>query len=309
MEVIEGCDLTGKLAVITGGYAGLGKHTALALGLAGADLFIGARSNDALEAAKRDLLAAGVRQVHVHRLDLCSPESVLSFSEAVNELARPIDFLVANAGVMASPLYRDERGNEFQLSTNYLGHALLASRLAKAVASAGGGRVVSLSSTGHHYSAVRLDDLNFERRTYDKWEAYGQSKTASSLLAVKIGKDMARAGVSGFAVHPGMIPTDLAKYLTPQDFEETRVKLGEYADRLPPFKTLETGAATSVWAATSPKLDGRTFAYCEDCEVAPLIDTPNFGSGVLAYATDAEIADKLWVAAEGLLGQPLPLLA
>lgn len=307
-DVSAGHDLTGKLAVITGGYAGLGLQTALAMGKAGADLFIGARSVDAMEKARGELRHAGVRNVHIHALDLCDPRSIAAFADAVTTLRPRVNYLFANAGVMASPLYRDGRGNEFQLSTNYLGHALLASRLARSLAAAGGARVVSLSSTGHHYSPVVIEDLNFERRPYDKWDSYGQSKTASSLLAVKLARDLGHAGVSAFAVHPGMIPTDLAKYLSREDMAITRERMGDFATSLPAFKTLEAGAATSIWAALSPQLANRRFAYCEDCDVARLIETPNFGWGVLPYAIDEDIADRLWSASEKLIGEPLTLL-
>lgn len=308
-DIIRDVDLKGRVAVVTGGSAGLGLHTAQALGEAGADLVLGARSKDSLAAAKRHLEEAGVRSVATFGLDLTDPSSVRQFGGAVKALDRPVDILVANAGIMASPLARDARGNEFQLSTNYLGHALLVSELAAPMAKAQGSRLVSLSSTGHHYSPVDLEDLNFERRPYDKWLSYGQSKTASSLLAVKVARALGHAGVGAFAVHPGMIPTNLSQFLTEDDFAATREQLGDFADTLPAFKSLESGAATSVWAATAPALGDGGFAYCEDCDIAEVIDTPNYGSGVLRYAIDEDIADALWAKAEAMIGAPLPLEA
>lgn len=308
-DVIAGRRLDGKLAIVTGGSAGLGKETALALGQAGADVVLGARSLEQLKETKAALEGAGVRQVHVERLDLSDQLSVAAFADAVRDRGRPVDLLIANAGIMACPLARDARGNEMQLSTNFLGHAVLVSELAPQIAAAGRARVISLSSTGHHYSPVDLGDLNFDSRRYEKWVAYGQSKTASSLLAVKVAGALGDRGVSAFAVHPGMIATDLSRFLEPADYEAARKQMGDLADALPAFKTVESGAATSIWAAVAPALADRRFAYCEDCDVAPLIPAPNYGWGVLPYAIDPELADGLWDQSERLLGRTLPLAA
>lgn len=301
-------DLAGGLAIVTGGNAGLGKETALALALSGAKVLLTARSPEAIAATLEELGRAGAKNVRGAILDLLSPDSILQFANDVRDEYSKISVLVANAGVMASPLMRDSRGNEFQFSTNYLGHALLLSELAPLLAQSQGSRVVSLSSTGHHYSPVLFDDLNFERQPYDKWVAYGQSKTASSLLAVRVATALGREGVSGFAVHPGMIQTELGKYITPEDMEVAAKQMGELALQLPAFKTADAGAATTVWAALAPDLTGRTFAYCEDCDVARAIETPNYGWGVLPYATSEEDAERLWHEAAKLLGRPLPLL-
>jgi len=305
-DVVAGFDLSGKLAVVTGGSVGLGKETARALAKAGADVFLGARSAQSLAAARQELLAGGARGVHVHTLDLMDPHSVDAFAGAVLTLQRPVDILVNNAGIMACPLSRSALGIESQLATNYVGHALLSSLLAPALVKAGRARVVSLSSTGHHFSGVDFDDLNFERRPYHKWIAYGQSKTADSLLAVKLARALGSKGVTALAVHPGMILTDLGRFLTPEELKLDGSTLGKDA-KLPPMKTVETGAATSVWAVTATALEGRGPLYLEDCRVAPVVDGPNYGYGVLRYALDEEAAVRLWSAAERLLDRRLPL--
>lgn len=306
-DVLQGVQLKGKLAVVTGGSVGLGKETARALGSAGADILLGARSAESLEQAQSDLHAAGIANVWIHTLDLMDKSSVETFASYAGSLGRPIDILIANAGIMACPLRRDARGNEAQLSTNYLGHALLVSQLAPMLTAADRARFVALSSTAHHMSPVILNDLNFTGRPYEKWAAYGQSKTASSLLAVKVSDALRPKGVTAVAVHPGMIATDLLQYLTPEDLERQRAAIGDGARDMPAFKSVEAGAATSVWAATALELEGSGFAYLEDCGIAPVIDAPNYAFGVLPYATDRHAADQLWGAAEELLKTTLPL--
>lgn len=306
-EVIEGIDLAGKLAVVTGGSVGLGKETARALASAGADVFLGARSLDALEQARTELQAIGAGQIGMARLDLSDAASVKHFADAVIALGRPVDLLINNAGIMACPEGRDARGNESQLSTNYLGHALLTSLLAPSLVAANDARLISLSSVGHHWSPIDFDDVNFERRDYDQWRAYGQSKTANALLARKVADALGDVGVKAFAVHPGLIVTDLGRFMTPEDRERTARELKDYQQFMQPFKSVASGAATTVWAATSPLLEDRDFAYLEDCKVAEIQDKPNFGFGVMRYAIDSEQAAKMWTEAEKLLGQPLPL--
>lgn len=306
-EVVAGVDLSGKLAVVTGGSVGLGRETARALASAGADVFLGARTPESLDAASIALRAAGAGRVYSHVLNLMDPTSVEDFAKGVLALARPVDILINNAGIMACPPAHNALGVESQLATNYVGHAQLTSLLAAALAAAGRARLVSLSSTGHHFSPVVIDDLNFERRAYDKWTAYGQSKTADVLLAVKVAAHLGSRGVTALAVHPGMIPTDLGRFVAMDDMEENQARIGAHAANMPAFKTIEAGAATSVWAATAPALEGRGPLYLEDCRVAPLIDEPNYGFGVLAYALDREMADQLWTAAELMLDRKLTL--
>ena len=304
-EVVSGIDLSGRLAVITGGSTGLGKETARVLAKAGADLFVGARSAPKLEAAKTDLIQGGARHVQSCPLDLMESDSVRRFAQAVLELDRPIDILINNAGIMACPLARNSLGIESQLATNFLGHALLASLLAPQLIRAQKSRLVSLTSTAHHLSPVCFEDINFERREYEPWSAYGQSKTANILLAVKAAKHLKENGVTVTAVHPGVVVTELMRSMSEKE-QAAAIKNREVHD-LPEFQTIESGSATSVWAATAPALEGKGPVYLEDCKVAPLIDRPNQAYGVLPYALDPDLADQLWTKAEEMLGQSLPL--
>lgn len=306
-DVIAGLCLGGKLAVVTGGSTGLGKETARALAKAGADVFLGARNEGALEGAKRDLLAGQARSAYTRRLDLMDPASVDSFANAVLELGRPVDILVNNAGIMACPLARNVLGIESQFAANFLGHAQLTNLLAPALLRAGESRLISLSSAAHQFSSVNFDDPNFDLRPYDKWAAYGQSKTADVLLAVKIAASLGSKGVTALAVHPGMIVTDLGRHLEPEDVEQTSARLGGKNVPADDIKDIPRGAATSVWAATASILSGRGPLYLEDCQVAPLIEQPEYLFGVMRYALDRESAERLWRTAERMLGRTLHL--
>lgn len=305
-EVAAGVDLRGKLVVVTGGSVGLGKETARILSNAGADVFLGARSEAQLQVTQRELGVDG-RRVFSHALDLMDPLSVNSFATAVLDLGRPVDILLNNAGIMACPLMRNALGIEAQLATAYVGHAQLTSLLASALISARGARVVTLSSIAHHFSPVVLEDLNFNHRPYDKWLAYGQAKTADALLSVRVAEALGAKGVTALTVHPGVIQTDLLRFLTPEDMEESQRRYASSADQAASFKSVAAGAATSIWAVTSPDLEGEGPLYLEDCSVAPLVDEPNFSHGVLPHALDKDAAQQLWAAAETMLDQALPL--
>ena len=228
-----------------------------------------------------------------------------AFADAVLALDRPVDVLIANAGIMACPLSRDGRGTEAQLRTNFIGHALLTSRLAPALRLSRAGRVISLTSHGHQISGVDFDDLNFHRRAYEPWAAYGQSKTASVLLAVKAQRGLAGAGVSCFAVNPGVVPgTELLQFLSEEALARAKARSTTSDTKR---KTVETGAATTVWAAVDPAFEGRGPLYLEDCQVAQVIQTANGAWGVMADAMDPRAADRLWSLTEDLLGRKLPL--
>ena len=270
------------------------------LAKAGADVFIGARNAEKLKAAKEKLLISGASRVNSHTLDLMEPVSVTQFAHAILELGRPVDILVNNAGIMACPLARNSLGIESQFATNFLGHALLSSLLAPQLIQARSSRLVSLTSTAHHLSPVVFEDINYDKRNYHPWLAYGQSKTANVLLAVKAAKHLKHKGVTVTAVHPGVIKTELMRSMS----EEEQAAAIENAVEL---KTVESGSATSVWAATAPALEGQGPIYLEDCQVASLIDEPNNAYGVLPYALDPDPADQLWAKAEEMLGQSLPL--
>lgn len=305
IDVIQGIDLSGKFAVITGGSTGLGKETARVLAVAGADIFIGARDEVKLESAKQELVVGHAKNVFAAPLDLADVHSVLEFSKAVQELGRPIDILIHNAGIMACPQSYNSFGIESQFATNYVGHALLTSEFAPLLTRAKLSRLVVLSSSGHHISPVMFEDINFNQSDYDPWVAYGQSKTADVLLAVKASKHLKEKGVTVTAVHPGMIQTELMRYMSPEEAAAAADQTAE--QNLPEFKNVEAGSATSVWAATAPELEGRGPLYVEDCQVAPIVDQPNRAYGVLPYALDPELADLLWTKAEEMLDRPLPL--
>jgi len=293
-EVLAGVDVRGALVVLTGGYSGLGEQATRAFAAAGATVVVPARRPEAAAAA-----LAGVPGVEVAELDLADQESVRRFAEDFLASGRTIDVLIGNAGVMATPETRVGPGWEAQFATNHLGHYALANRLWPALAD-GGARVVSLSSAGHRRSPVRFDDVMFERG-YDKWEAYGQAKTANALFAVQLDALGAAAGVRAFSVHPGGILTPLQRHLP----REEMVALGWIDEQgrslVEAFKTPEQGAATEVWAATSPQLAGLGGLYCEDCDVAELNDGET-RTGVRSWATDPAQAARLWTLSAELTG-------
>jgi NAD(P)-dependent dehydrogenase (short-subunit alcohol dehydrogenase family) len=285
-EVLRGIDLSERLAIVTGGYSGLGLETTRALSAAGAHVVVPARR----PAAAREAVA-GIDSVEVDELDLSDLDSVRAFAEQFIASGRSVDLLINNAGIMACPETRVGPGWEAQFATNHLGHYALANRLWPAMAR-GGARVVSLSSKGHQFSAIRWDDVQFERG-YDKWQAYGQAKTANALFAVQhdvFGRD---SGVRAFSVHPGAVITRLGRHVPREEMIAAGWLDEDGNPAFAGFKTPEQGAATQVWAATSPGLAGMGGAYCEDCDIAE----PAGGSeltGVHAYATDAGQAARLW---------------
>ncbi|GAA3712814.1 SDR family NAD(P)-dependent oxidoreductase [Streptomyces tremellae] len=292
-EVLRGIDLTGKLAILTGGYSGIGIEAAKALTGAGARVVVPARRPDRAGEALADLPGTEVEE-----LDLGDLDSVRAFAERFLASGRPIDMIITNAAVMACPETRIGPGWEAQFATNHLGHFALVNRLWPAVAP--GARVVALSSTGHRRSPIRWDDINFERG-YDKWLAYGQAKTANSLFAVELDRLAAPSGVRAFAVHPGGILTPLQRHLPQQEMVDFGW-IDEEGNLLSPsFKTPEQGAATEVWAATSPQLDGAGGVYCADCDIAELDNDPE-GGGVRGYAVDPEQATRLWRLSADLTG-------
>ena len=306
-EVISGIDLTGKLAIVTGGYSGLGLETVRALSGAGATVVVPARRP---EQARTVLEAAGLNSVEVGELDLADLESVGNFANRFLESGRSIDILIDNAAIMASPEARVGDGWESQFATNHLGHYVLANRLWPALVADGGARVIALSSTGHKASDIRWDDPQFTTG-YDKWKAYGQAKTADSLFAVQLDALGEPFGVRAFAVHPGGIMTELQRHLPKEEMIAAGWidQDGTPVDR---FKTPEQGAATSVWAATSPLLAGKGGVYCEDCDIAAITDPDSPEArvrGVNPYAVDPDSAARLWALSAALTGvnafQPL----
>jgi NAD(P)-dependent dehydrogenase (short-subunit alcohol dehydrogenase family) len=296
-EVIRGIDLAGKRVVVTGGYSGIGTETVRALAGAGAEVLVGARRVDQAEAVLGGLAGS----IAALPLDLADPASIDAFAKAVAARWESLDILIANAAVMASPLARDARGYESQFATNHLGHFQLAARLWPLLAAARSARVVVLSSIGHRLNGLDLDDPHFERRPYDKWTAYGQAKSANALFALQLDKLGQRHGVRAFSVHPGGIMTALQRHLT----NEEQVAMGwidaegNVNER---FKTEEQGAATTVWAATSPLLEGAGGVYCEDCEVAVPASPDNRAGGVQPHVRDEALAERLWAESERMTG-------
>lgn len=289
-EVLEGVDLTGRLALVTGGYSGIGIEVVRALAGAGARVLAPARRPDVAREALDD-----IHGVQVGELDLADQDSVATYAAEVLRRGQHLDLLIGNAGVMACPERRVGDGWELQLATNHLGHYALANRLWPALR--GGARVISVSSTGHHLSAMRWDDPDFTTG-YDKWLAYGQSKTANVLFAVHLDARGRGEGVRSFALHPGAILTPLGRHLQPEDIEKVLEYGADGEAVMPDFRSPEAGAATAVWAATSPPLANRGGLYLEDCDVAvPSGDLPpgkEGTSGVKDYALDPGEAERLW---------------
>jgi NAD(P)-dependent dehydrogenase (short-subunit alcohol dehydrogenase family) len=291
-EVVDGIDLSGKLAVITGGYSGVGIETTRALVGAGASVVVPARRPDH---AREQL--DGIANVEVDDLQLDDQDSVRAFA---GRFDRPIDLLINNAGVMASPLFRVGPGWEGQFATNHLGHYTLTNLLWPQLNE--GARVIELTSAAHRITGIRWDDMQFERDPYDKWQAYGQSKTANSLFALELDRLGQDQGVRAFAVHPGGIMTPLQRHLSREEMQASGW-LDEDGNVIVKFKTPEQGAATSVWAATSPQLDGKGGVYCADCDIADVVESiqPG-GGGVIAHAVDPEQAAHLWEVSANLTG-------
>ncbi|MCX8534157.1 SDR family NAD(P)-dependent oxidoreductase [Chryseobacterium luquanense] len=315
MEVIKGIDLTGKIAIVTGGYAGIGLETVKALTSAGATVIVPARD---AEKAKNNL--AGIANVELETMDLMDPVSIDSFAEKFMSSERPLHLLINNAGIMWVPLQRDSRGYESQLSTNHLGHFQLTSKLWKALVKADGARVINVSSWGHHYSKFNFEDPNFEKREYESLMGYGQSKTANILFSVELdnrGKDY---GVRAYSLHPGaIVETDLKRHLTDEQLSALGVydeKGAVVRDALKGLKTISQGASTTVWAATSQDLNEIGGVYCENSDIAEVDQSTdesqeNFAdrmtdikklSGVLDYALDEASAKDLWLLSENLTG-------
>ncbi|MFC8360866.1 SDR family NAD(P)-dependent oxidoreductase [Streptomyces griseorubiginosus] len=295
-DVLAGVDLSGKLAIVTGGYSGLGLETTKALVKAGARVVVPARRPDTAKEA-----LAGLDGVEQDVLDLGDLDSVRAFAERFLASGRTIDLVIDNAGIMACPETRVGPGWEAQFATNHLGHFALVNHLWPAI-EPGGARVVSVSSRAHHFSGMRWDDVHW-RTGYDKWQAYGQAKTANVLFAVHLDKLGAERGVRAFSLHPGGILTPLQRHLPKAEMVE-RGWIDAQGNALNPsgFKSPEQGAATQVWAATSPQLDGMGGVYLEDCDIAePAVDGDQSG-GVRAWATDPEQAARLWALSAELTG-------
>ena len=309
-DVLAGIDLTGKRALVTGASGGLGLETARALASRGAEVIVAAR-----DAAKTDAALRTIREqvpgakVSGADLDLASLASIRACAARLLKQIDRLDLLINNAGVMACPLARTADGFELQFGTNHLGHFLFTGLLVPLLVAGAPSRIVNLSSDGHMLSDVHWDDPNFESHDYEKWSSYGQSKTANVLFSVELERRLGAKGVHAWAVHPGMIMTDLGRHLTTEDvamlqsMSKPRADKAEKKDApaggesrgaMPGFKTIPQGAATSVWAATAPQLEGRGGGYHADITEA---------TKPKAWALDPAAAQRLWAMSEKMVGE------
>jgi NAD(P)-dependent dehydrogenase (short-subunit alcohol dehydrogenase family) len=300
-EVLEGIDLNGKVALVTGGYSGIGLETTRALSDCGARVIVPARRPDI---AKNELEGI-INKEDILNLDLANPHSVYKFVEEFIDNGISLDILINNAAVMACPQMPTDNGWDLQFAVNHIGHFILTKGLLPSLLQSNESRVVTLSSTGHKLSGIRWDDIHFEK-DYDKWQSYGQSKTAASLLAIELDSRMKSEGIRALSVHPGGIFTPLQRHLQ----KEEMIALGwlnedgELSEMAAAgFKSATQGASTTLWCATSPMLSDIGGVYCENCDIAAKEDDgPNARYvGVADWAIDTEEASKLWEKTEKTL--------
>lgn len=294
-DVLVGLNLSGKTAIVTGGHSGLGLETTRALAQAGATVVVGARDPEAARAATH-----GLNGVEIAALDLADLTSVAAFAARFVDAPRDVHIVINSAGVMACPETRVGDGWEAQFAVNHLGHYVLVNLLWPVLAHGRGARVVAVSSLGHRLSPIRWDDVQFAHG-YDKWLAYGQSKTANALFAVQLDALGARLGVRAYSLHPGKIATPLQRHLTHAEMM-AQGWVDEHGVPIDPtFKTTAQGAATQVWAATSSQLEHLGGVYCEDCDIATMA-TGDEEAGVRPHAIDPEEAARLWTLSAELTG-------
>jgi NAD(P)-dependent dehydrogenase (short-subunit alcohol dehydrogenase family) len=300
-EVINGIDLTGKIAIVTGGNTGIGLETVKTLANAGATVIVPARD---IEKAKQNL--QGISNVEIEEMDLLNHNSISAFAENFLASGRQLNLLINNAGIMWVPLRRDNRGIESQLAVNYLAQFQLTAKLWTALKKANGARVVNVSSQGHQFAPFNFDDPNFENRDYETLQGYGQSKTAVNLFSLELDNRAKEFGVRAYSLHPGSIAgTELAREAPLELF----IQMGFCDDKgnmLPEvaasLKTIPQGASTTIWCATSPLLDNIGGVYCEDTDIAELSLTQEVYAGVKPYSLDEANAKNLWQLSEKLTG-------
>jgi NAD(P)-dependent dehydrogenase (short-subunit alcohol dehydrogenase family) len=307
-EVLAGQDLKGKRFLVTGVSAGLGVETARVLVGHGADVIGTARDLAKAERATkhvRDAAWANGGTLELIEVDLASLASVRKGADTILALGKPLDVIIANAGVMACPFGKTADGFETQFGTNHLGHFVLVNRIAGLLN--GGGRLINLSSAGHRFSNVDLTDPNFEHTPYEEFIAYGRSKTANALFAVEFDRRWRDKGIRATAVHPGGIQTELGRHMGDDVLDgllatinEANAAAGQPAME---WKTIPQGAATSVWAAVVAPADEIGGQFCEDCNVAEVSELPGLTGGVQPYALDAESAKALWAKSEEMVGE------
>jgi NAD(P)-dependent dehydrogenase (short-subunit alcohol dehydrogenase family) len=300
-DVIKGIDLTGKIAIVTGGNTGIGLETAKTLAFAGATVIVPARD---IEKAKKNL--QNVPNIELAEMDLINPDSIDAFAQKFLQSGRPLHLLINNAGIMWVPFRRDNRGIESQLATNYLAQFQLTARLWPALKKANSARVINVSSQGHQFAPFNFDDPNFLHREYETLQAYGQSKTACNLFALELDTRGKEFGVRSYSLHPGSINgTELGREASLELFQKMGFCDANGAilpEILANLKTIPQGAATTVWCATSTLLDTVGGVYCEDVEVAPIATETSISSGVKLYSLDEDNAKRLWILSEKMSG-------
>lgn len=311
-DVIAGIDLRGKVAIVTGGHSGLGRETVRIFKGAGARVIVPVRDIERATAALGE-----IDGVELMQMDLLDPDSIDAFGAAFLATGSPLHILVNSAGIMALPaLSVDARGYELQFATNHLGHFQLVARLWPALLQAQAARVVSVSSLGHRFSPVVMEDPHFKQRPYDRWLAYGQSKTANALFAVELDRRGKAFGVRAFAAHPGAVPgTGLGQHVDIEVLKAAGVVDADgnpIVDPAKGVKNIEQGAATQIWCATSAQLAGMGGVYCENADIAHIAaasggnfelshkEKSDSNAGVQAYAVDTELAKRLWALSEDM---------
>jgi NAD(P)-dependent dehydrogenase (short-subunit alcohol dehydrogenase family) len=305
-EVLRGINLSGRRVLVTGVSAGLGVETARALAAHGAEVIGAARDLSKAQAVTEQVRAQAARggSLHLVQLDLASLDSVRRCADGLTAAGKPFDVIIANAGVMACPKGTTADGFETQFGTNHLGHFVLVHLIASLLRP--GSRLVNLSSAGHRYADVDLEDPNFEHTPYAEFTAYGRSKTANVLFAVEFDRRHKGSGVRATAVHPGGIRTELSRHLTPEVLEKLIAEINASQPKgAAPFsyKSIPQGAATSVWAACVADAEAIGGRYCEDCHVAEVASAAGLRMGVQPYALDAQRARALWQKSEELVGE------
>lgn len=303
-QVLDGMDLSDKRVLITGGSSGLGEECARAMATKGAAITIAARdTRKATAVAEKIKALTNNSNIDVLEIELSDSGSVRSASKDYSERYDSLDILINNAGIMACPLSRTKEGWESQLATNHFGHFLLTCELAPLLRNGSSARVVNLTSDGHRMSKFEFTDPHFRNRSYDKWLAYGQAKTANSLFTIELNRRLSANGITANAVHPGVIKTGLGKHLVEEDLVYLSKLLGKSLE----FKTLSAGAATTLWAATAADLKGKGGLYLEDCQIAEIVEAPFGSKGVAPYAVDEKLAAQLWKLTEEALDQKYDL--
>lgn len=300
-KVIKGIDLTGKIAIVTGGNTGIGLETVKTLASAGATVIVPARD---IEKAKKNL--HGIANVEIEEMDLANPTSIDTFAVKFLASGTPLHLLINNAGIMWVPLRRDTRGIESQLAVNYLAQFQLTARLWTALKKANGARIVNVSSQGHQFAPFNFEDPNFEHREYETLQGYGQSKTAVNLFSLELDNRAKDYGIRAYSLHPGAIGgTELAREAPLQLF----IDLGYYdkqgnilPEKAATLKTIPQGTSTTIWCATSPLLNNIGGVYCEDTNIAAMSLGQEMSAGVKPYAVDEANAKRLWELSEKLTG-------